>query len=160
MSLTGKGMSITFGGVDLTEFVRDWRLNLGEPKAVADNPHAPGTPQHRAWEYANVHAPRRVPCDARDQATQVADERIARVKAAYQGDVAPRTFAYGKTVDDLMAFIADDAAGPLVADFAGNELHTTTAADLVGWLRRDLWLKSTSIKSTSISVKDILRGVT
>lgn len=54
-----------------------------------------------------------------------------------------------------MAFIADDTAGPLVADFAGNELHTTTAADLVGLLPRDLWLKS-----TSISVKDILRGVT
>lgn len=108
---------ITFGGVDLTEFIKDYQMTLGEPKSIADNPHAPGTLEHKDWEYANVHAPRRLPCDARDQATIAADERIARVKASYRGRAAAPTFAYGKTVDELMEFVADDKAGPLLADF-------------------------------------------
>lgn len=115
---------VTFGGVDVSDFLRDFRFTLDEPKRVADNPHAPGTLEHKDWEYANVHLPRQSPHSAeRERATAIADERIARLKAARSGGLASRTFAYGKTVDDLMAFIESDR-GPLVDDFADGEYRT------------------------------------
>ena len=132
MSFYGNPSKVTYGGVDLSDFIRDYYVTLTtEPKRVADNPHAPGTLKHKDWEYANVHAPRLAPHGtARREATAAADERLARLKAARSGGSAPRTFAYGKDVDALMAFIADDSAGPLVADFTENEQPSTSPIGL------------------------------
>ena len=47
----------------------------------ADNPHKPGTPEHRTWEHVNVHEPRRYPGIERDTATERANGRMAALKA-------------------------------------------------------------------------------
>ena len=139
MSLYSTPSKITLGGVDLSSFIKDYQIGLTpyEPKRVADNPHAPGTPEHRDWEIVNVHSPRQHSCDARKEAIRVADERIARVKAARSGMAAPRTFAYGKNVDDLLEFIADDKAGPLMADFADHENYPVSPIDWAYRLKFD-----------------------
>ncbi len=126
MSFVKTVPKVAFGGVDLSSFIKDSQIGLtpDEPKRVADNPHAPGTPEHRDWEIVNVHSPRQHSCDARKEAIRVADERIARVKAARSGMAAPRTFAYGKNVDDLMEFIESDR-GPLLDDFVDGEALRT-----------------------------------
>lgn len=107
---TGGAFSFNFGDIDLTKYMRAFDLQT-EPKAITDNPHAPGTPDHRRWECENVHTPRQYPYSAaRRDAKAVADERIAKVRATYRGRGEAPTFAYGKTVDDLVAFVADDKA--------------------------------------------------
>ena len=58
MSLYHSNPKVTWSGIDLSDFIRDFRFTLDEPKRVADNPHAPGTPEHKDWETVNVHLPR------------------------------------------------------------------------------------------------------
>lgn len=118
--------------VDLSSYVVNWAMTVDmtpvwdkmrelsrtpEPESPADCPHAPGTPEHTAWITEHVIDRQvRPSTQAHQDAKDRADARLARLRNAW-GTEEPKTFAYGKSVDELLEFVGDDTAGPLVQDY-------------------------------------------
>ncbi len=110
--------------VDLNIKLEDWQSDIikrafgnPEPKSVTDCPHAPGTPEHTQWinDYV-IDRQVRPGTQAYRDAKERADARLARLRDAC-GAEKPKTFAYGKSVDELLEFIEDDTAMPSIQDY-------------------------------------------
>ena len=127
---------------NLSDLVKSFKIHftansdIHEPARPADSPHPAGTPEHNKWVRENVIYRQLRGTKAYEEAKAVADERIAKVRNAWGVRRDQPTFAYGKTVDDLIEFIESDR-GPLVADFADGQLQTGGYIPSFNWDRLD-----------------------